>query len=192
VAAPRRGGDDNRCHAKNRRSVRCGNGSLPGQQVCRLHGGSSPQAKRKAAERVLEDQARKALDKLDIQPVDDPLEALSQLAGQILAWKDLLAERVKELQGKYRYETEFNEAIRGEVVLFERAMDRAVQVLAVIAKLNIDERLAAITERQAGMLENALFAAFEAYGFTLDDADHKQNVLTAFTAELAVIPDRVA
>jgi hypothetical protein len=43
-----------RCKANNRNGVRCYAWSMHGQAVCRMHGGSSPQALRKAEERLRE------------------------------------------------------------------------------------------------------------------------------------------
>jgi hypothetical protein len=55
-----------------------------------------------------------------------------------------------------RYSTDGGEAIRGEIVLWERAMDRCLAVLGTIAKLNIDERLVRINERQVNEFTAAL------------------------------------
>lgn len=41
-----------KCKAINRAGVQCGNRPMIGQAVCRMHGGSSPQAKAKTAERL--------------------------------------------------------------------------------------------------------------------------------------------
>lgn len=180
-----------KCTANSRQTgERCGNWppkDYPEITVCRFHGGASPHVKRKAMERRLEEQVRNLFNRLDIKPVDDPLTELSHLAGQVVAWKDHLAGMVDNLKNQYRYETEFNEAIRGEVALFERALDRCAQVLGMIAKLNIDERLAAITERQAQALENGLFAAFDAAGLQITDADQKDEIARAFARHLTVI-----
>jgi hypothetical protein len=45
-----------RCRARNRRGLPCGNFSVLGAQVCRMHGGSAPQVRR-AARRALADDA---------------------------------------------------------------------------------------------------------------------------------------
>jgi hypothetical protein len=178
-----------RCTATSKTTgQRCGKYPKKHFTVCRNHGAASPNAQAKAAERLAEEQARAALDRMNIVPVDDPLTELSLLAGQVLAWKDLIADKVHELNS-YRYEGEHAEQLRGEVVLFERAMDRCISVLNVIAKLNIDERLAAITERQAKQLEDALFAAFDAAGLTINDTDQKEAVARHFGRQLTVLRD---
>lgn len=179
------------CRGTNRAGNPCGRPPMKGAFVCASHGGKAPQVKAAAARRLAEEQARAALDAMSIEPVDDPLTELGKLAGQVVAWKDLLADKVHVLQ-EYRYSTEYNEAIRGEVILFERAMDRCAAVLGLIAKLNIDERLAAISETQAQMLEDALFAAFDAAGLTISDADTKEQITREFARHLAVVPDKVA
>lgn len=50
--APTQGG--RQCTAKNRQGVRCGNAAILGGTVCRTHGGSAPQVRRKAALRLQE------------------------------------------------------------------------------------------------------------------------------------------
>ncbi|MFE5868803.1 hypothetical protein ACFQ6V_09135 [Streptomyces roseifaciens] len=147
----------------------CANWALKGQSVCRYHGGSSRQSKaaaqRRLAEAAMEAQARRTLAALGAAPVDNPLVALSELAGEILAFKTALAERVNELSG-IRYSTDNGEQIRAEVTLYERAMDRAVTVLGTIARLNIDQRLAAISEKQAEAVIRAIDAALAHAGVT--------------------------
>lgn len=136
----------------------------PGQKRCKFHGGASPQAVAKERERVLLAEAQQAMRSMDVEPVDNPLVALSQLAGEILTWKDLMATHVANLQDKLRYEGEHAEQIRGEVLLYERAMDRAVQVLGTIGRLKIDERLAAIKDAQVRQMGRILEGALDALG----------------------------
>lgn len=45
---------DRRCKARNRAGQRCGAWAIHGSTVCRVHGGSAPQVKRKAALRLIE------------------------------------------------------------------------------------------------------------------------------------------
>jgi hypothetical protein len=179
------------CTARSKQSgERCKQYPKRGFTVCKWHGGGTKAAAQKAAERRASQDAAAAWAKVsaDLPAVDDPLTELSKLASQVVAWKDMLAQLVDDLQANYRYETEYNEALRGEVLLFERAMDRCASVLGLIAKLNIDDRLAAIEESQARMLEEGLLAAFEEAGLGITDADAKERVTRAFTRHLAVVP----
>lgn len=133
-----------------------------------MHGGGSRKVKAAAAARVAEAKAQRELGRLaavqgPAEPVADPLTALARLAGEVLRWKDLLAEHVAELQA-LRYGGEGGEQIRGELVLFERALDRCSTVLATIAKLDIDERLARIEEAKAALVLRAIEAALDAAG----------------------------
>ena len=67
----------------------------------------------------------------------DPLTALRQLAGEALALKDLLAERVSELQS-WRYESVLGaEQLRSELVLLERSLDRAQKFALDLARLDL-------------------------------------------------------
>ena len=45
------------CRAHKRSGAQCGNPPMSGGMVCRMHGGSAPQVKRKAAERLLDMQS---------------------------------------------------------------------------------------------------------------------------------------
>ena len=67
----------------------------------------------------------------------DPEAALQQLAGEVLRLKDILAERVSELQA-WRYESKLGaEQLRAELGLLERAQDRAGRLLVDLARLGL-------------------------------------------------------
>lgn len=172
-AQRKRGGqresDKPRCGADTKTTDgTCRNFLEEGQLRCKLHGGASPQARRKQAERVLEAQVQHAIEGMDVKPVENPLTALSMLAGEIIAWKDLMATHVAALKDRLRYEGEHAEQIRGEVLLYERSMDRAVAVLAQIARLKIDERLAAINEAQVKTMSRILEGTLDKLGMSYD------------------------
>ncbi|MBY8341824.1 hypothetical protein JYK17_17480 [Streptomyces sp. KC 17012] len=149
---------------------RCKAWALKGQKVCRVHGGKAPQnlaaGERRVAEEQLEAETRRALAVLDVPPVDNPLTALSELAGQVIAWKDALADRVNELHHIRYTDDKRAEQLRSEVALYERAMDRCVNVLGTIGRLRIDDRLAAISEQQATVVIGAIEAALAHAGVT--------------------------
>lgn len=155
-----------KCTARTARG-RCKRWPTRGATVCATHGGSAPQVRAAAAERVLDDQVRELLAQLGTPkgaPVDNPLDALARLAGQILSFKDAVGELVNELREIRYTDSKGSEQLRSEVALYERAMDRAITVLAAMARLKIDERLVAISELQAEMLFRAVNAGFASAG----------------------------
>lgn len=163
----------------------CGRWANKGAEVCNSHGGRAPQVKAKARERVAERQIGAVLGRLNIVPVHDPLTALAELAGEILAWKELAADRVAQLQELARENHLVgNEDVRADVQVFERAMDRAVTVLATIARLNIDERLAKISEQQAALVREALTKALADAGVP---REQQRETVTHLARHLRVV-----
>lgn len=179
--------DARRCTGTSKRSQkRCKRAAILGGTVCSIHGGKSPRAVAAAAERVLDGQVRAELARLETDPVEDPLRELQRLAGQVLAWKDALGHRVNELTS-IRYTSETGgEQLRAEVALFERAMDRCATVLTAMARLNIDERLARITERQIEVCYGALVAALGGIGLTVEQ---QREARALFARHLRAVPD---
>lgn len=134
---------------------------------CKLHGGSTISHIRSAevaeAERVVREVFGKAV---EVTPIDNPLAVYAQFAGRVMAWLDLMDSLLTNARSP-SYSSELNgEQIRGEVILFERAMDRANTVLGTYAKLNIDDRLSRITEVQQAMVVQAIEAALATAGVT--------------------------
>lgn len=139
----------------------------PGIGRCRLHGGNTGGQKIQAAKIRADRELRSVLAELDVEPVDDPLQALLNLGGQVLAWQEAAATLVNRLNDRIRYEGAAGaEQLRAEVALYERAMDRAAHVLGLIAKLNIEERMVAVSERQADRVISAIDAALAHAGVT--------------------------
>jgi len=157
-----------KCTATARRTGhRCGRWPLKGATVCNSHGARAPQVRAKAARNVAESEVRLTAARVlqERGPVVDPLEQLQLLAGRALAWEQALAERVD--MNKLRYGSNLGtEQVRAEVQLLTQAMQETRTVLAIIAKLNIDERLIAIEKNKADMVFRAIQAALVAAGVT--------------------------
>src|SRR5690242_12098003 len=133
---------------------------------CKLHSGSIPNVVKHIEAKVIEQRARELFGKrVDSGPVDNPLEVFAQLAGRVMGWMRTMDELVHDLDSP-RWAAMTGEQIRGEVLLFERALDRCNTVLATYAKLGIDERLARITEAQSFMVMQAIESALAAAGVT--------------------------
>lgn len=138
--------------------------SHPGTGPCKLHGGSTGSQSARASRIRAEGDARAVLARLGAEPIEDPLAALLKLAGQVVSWQEATASLVNGLE-ELRYEdSKGGEQLRSEVQLYERAMDRAASVLSAIARLNIEERLARVSEQQAAAVVAAIEAALAAAG----------------------------
>lgn len=152
----------------------CTNRKMTGQQICGFHGGHAFQNKaaglRRVAEEKLERQVSNTLARLDVEAVDNPLAALSQLAGQVVAWQNALADKVNALSEVRYQDARGGEQLRSEVALYERAMDRCNTVLGTISRLNIDERMAVINEKQTDRVIAAIEAVLDFLGVTGDQA----------------------
>lgn len=167
------GGERDRCGARKRQ----GDGSPcklpagwgtdhagPGSGPCKLHGGATRNHRKAAADAQAEAGARAILAQLDVQPVGDPIEQLQALAGQALAWRDAIAERVRALTS-LRYESAHGgEQLRAEIGLFERAMDRCQSILTAMAKLNLDERLVRLDEARGRLVRDLVLGVFADLG----------------------------
>ena len=89
--------DPRKCVAHNLRGLPCGRWHIRGGFVCQKHGGASPTTKRKAAARLAEEAAAKAVVTLglpiDISPTDALLGEVAATAGHV-KW---LLGQVREL-----------------------------------------------------------------------------------------------
>lgn len=151
-----------KCTGHSKRTKKpCGNSPMHGSPVCRMHGGATKQARTKARQRRAAAEANALLARLDVPPVDDPFAALAAIAGQAIAFKDILAERVNKLQQIRYRDSKGAEQLRSEVALWERALDRCERFITSMAKLDIDNRLAKISEAQADIVLKAIEAALD-------------------------------
>lgn len=97
-------------------------------------------------------------------PITNPYEELYRLAGQVIKWKDILAEKVAELS-YLSYGTEHTgEQIKGEVQLFTQALAEARSILVSISKLDVEERMVRVAEAQAMMIAEVLGRVLDSLG----------------------------
>jgi hypothetical protein len=176
------GRDGARCGAKTRSGGNCtqvaGWGTdHVGEGPCKLHGGSTPTVRKGAQLRLVEREARELFGRIapEIVPVDNPLAAYAGFAGRVMAWMNLMDELLDELRS-VGYRSEAGEQTAAAVQLYERAMDRTNTVLASYARLNIDTRLAAITEQQAKTVMRAIEAVITLLGASSEQATEARAV----------------
>lgn len=163
--------DESRCTGttknRDRAGERCGEWALKGQKVCKAHGGATPQARKAAAKRIAEaklnEEANEVLTSLGGEPVSNPLTVLGELAGELVAVKNHFRGLVERLES-VRYQGGSGEQIRGELTAYQAALRDTMNAVGLMAKLNIDERLAIITEKQAAKVIAAIDAALISAG----------------------------
>jgi hypothetical protein len=157
---------------------------------CRKHLGNSPTVARAAERERVEHEVRAELARLDVVPVDNPLEELQKLAGRVLAWEKVIGGLVNGLSA-IRYESEHGgEQLRAEVALLERAMDRCERVLVAMARLNVDERLVRVSEKQAAQVVDVLKGALDDLG--IDRNEEEVRTVMARRLRLAAAEERRA
>jgi hypothetical protein len=170
------------CTATSKRSEqRCLNPAIRGSTVCRMHGGSLPSVKDKAARNVAEAVAdakiAQFLSQNQIVPVENPLEALKELAGEIVMVKNWLRDQVTNLSHE---STVQGDQISSVMQLYSNFLDKSDRTLTNIAKLNIDERLSHIQGAQATMMVKVLTEAI----MKLVKDDDKRNEAKVIVGQL--------
>lgn len=148
------------CGAKTRNGTPCKKAPMAGSKRCRNHGGAAPQVRAKAQLRLVEREARELFGKIapEVVPVDNPLAAYAEFTGRVVAWMQLMDSLLGELTSVEVTTAAQGEQVRATVQAFERSMDRVNTVLSSYARLNIDARLASITEQQAKTVMRAIEA----------------------------------
>lgn len=157
------------CGAKTRNGGKCKRYPVDGGLRCKHHGGNSPQALRKAAERVAAREAEKILatygQKADTNPVEALLEEVRWTAGHV-AW---LRERVQELEHKQLTWGRTTEVDKGSgefpgvdvtqaavpnvwLDLYQRERKHLVDVCKAAIGAGIEERRVRLAEQQGDLI----------------------------------------
>ena len=165
-----------RCAAKRRNGEGCGAWAVKGATVCRMHGGSSPQARQAAARRVQEEKAAKEAKRL-AQPIEtDPSQALldlvSSAAGEVAYWRN----RVDEIQDRdeKRLTSGLTKITEGkdrggvttlrtvetvaaiEYRMWTAAQDRLAQYATAALRAGVEERRVRIAEDQGALVAQVI------------------------------------
>lgn len=155
-----------RCRGTTKRTgTPCKRYPIPGGTVCKMHGGGAPQVRAKAARNLAEGELRQLLARKynrDV-PITNPLQELQAQAGRVRAWSEFLEDQITQLRHNSQWDTE---QVNGIAQLFEGALKELRTILVDMARLKIDERLAAIDEMTATMVLDAMKAGFAAAGVT--------------------------
>lgn len=173
-----------RCGATCRDGTPCGRWPAKGQTRCKLHGGGSPQAKRKAAERQVETKLQAQLDTRGAATIDDPIQWLQTIAGEVDQWLALCRGQLAK-----SVDIEQSDAL---IRLYERALHRALEAAATMAKIGIDTKFieqhqARLNDQQGQILirvvERAIAGALAAVDARLDRKTIGEIITDAIDAE---------
>lgn len=161
--------------------IPCRGKAMIGQAVCRVHGGTLPQALARVERERLDaeaqeaiERARNALGARDSAPITDPASELAVLAGEIRATQRAAADLVAGLNDEGSGDDILIATFGGGldvhplVKLLERFTDRSARVLTDMAKLGLAEHMAAVQAGQVDVLDRALRAVLERQGVEAD------------------------
>lgn len=176
-----------RCSAHRRDGQPCTQRPMLGQRVCKMHGGKTPGAVEKAAERQAAAAAEKAIGDLvpllaDAEPIKDPVDVLARMLRVLEQMADTIAGRVNALNGRVGT-GEHLAQLRAEVVLLDRVQDRLVRGAGKLAELGIAERQVELAAGQAEIVVAAFRAGLSAGGAELLP-DVRDAMLRAFLSAL--------
>ena len=157
-------------HVKNgaRKGKPCRRWPARGMTVCRQCGGGAPQVKqageRRRAEAAAVARARLYLAEQGVEAVADPLAALCDHVAQVRAFYAFVHGQVGRMAagGWETRDAKGTTQLSVYVELLERAQDRTLLALSELVKLGFEERLVAITERQAAMVVAVIDRVLEA------------------------------
>jgi len=152
---------------------------------CKLHGGCTPTVSRGAHRQAVEHRARAIIAAEGLEPVADPVAVMTRLAAEAVALVGAFRHMVEGLD-TLRYPTKTGEQLRAEVVLYERALDRAEKFAHDLAKLRLEERVVRITEAQATSLYELITVTLTApeLGLTTDQIESARRLLAAAVRSL--------
>lgn len=183
------------CGAKKKNGELCKAPPPKGATRCVRHGGSSPQAKAKARERVIESDARQILGRIDpTAPQEHPVEMLMKLIqmkwAEIVWLRQKVAEYTEDDLTWGRTEHKVGIGPEGPVdvetfkaeqniwwKLLREAENQAASWTSMAAKAGIDERLTRVSEQTANQFVTALNQILDALQLTDGQRDQVPEVV---------------
>jgi hypothetical protein len=154
-----------RCSAHTRAGRPCLQPPMSGQRVCRMHGGKTPGAVERAAERLQEAEAGRVLAKVwdtTAAPVTDAVAEMQRLAGQMRHAVDVLGSMLGgdhepcELCG--RVDVDLDSA---PGVAWLRQQRELRQLLEAMERLGIAQRYVQVESARINLMAVALERVFE-------------------------------
>jgi hypothetical protein len=169
------------CRAHKRSGQPCTNPPMTGQAVCRMHGGSAPQARAAAEQRVQRAELAKTIGELadacdvaSTDPVDQLQEAL-EVCVRMVAALDYLTSRLglgigegADATGHILMPAKAGAATNPLVTELGTWVDRKARTAKACLDAGISERQVRVMEATAGSFVQALRAILDGLGLTPD------------------------
>jgi hypothetical protein len=162
---------EGRCGARLVSGGHCRRYPIKGAKRCEMHGSGTALARAKAAANVLQAKINGELQLRGWEPVADPVTHYAELAGEILAFKDLAREQVNVLDdwaltiGHFTSHEDGESAFmamaeqaKAVVAVYERALDRAERTLARMIGIGFTAHAHRLAEDRGGAFLGAMRA----------------------------------
>jgi hypothetical protein len=179
--------ESRKCHARNRHGKPCGRWAAPWQAVCASHGAKSGQAKRAARRREITAQAAAVVQDRGYAPMDNPVEALLDVAAETRGVSQFLRAEVGRLDDLTHVDKLGVENVAALLSAYRLALRDAGQLLVAVNRLGLDERRVRIEEAKLRPIVDAVVRALSSPEADLD-FDTIQRVRSAIADELTKIP----
>jgi hypothetical protein len=121
------------CTASRTDGTPCKKQAIHGGTVCDTHGGSAPQVRKAANRRLAELRLATAMESIEVELIDNPIEALQEIVSEARAFKRLLAARLAAADPDQN-----SEGGRALLKAYERSLDRVSDMLGVWIRLGLD------------------------------------------------------
>jgi DNA polymerase III gamma/tau subunit len=168
--------DEQKCHGLSRSNnyKPCPNKeTFPGSGVCKMHGGMNPNvahmALRRATLTSVAKVANEVVEGTVVYP-DNPFDTLNATLVECRHFKELLERKLNQMANEgeeWRFTDKSGaEQLRSEIALYERALDRMVRAATALSKLNLEERFAKLSEKQAMSMIWIINEVFKRVGLT--------------------------
>ena len=193
---PRCGQNHKSCTAHTTAGNPCKAPAVRGMTVCRVHGGSSPNAlqarNRRDQENAAREDAARFAARTDIHPADALLELVHYQAGIVTYWRSRVEEvDAKDLEwGTTQHregsgpegpiDVETKEAVPHVAYrLLVEAQDKLAAYAAAALKAGVDERRVRIAETQGAAVAGAIRAILDQLHLTPEQAELVPTVVPA-------------
>ena len=191
------------CGAKTRGGGTCKNPPVTGATRCRMHGGASPQALRKAQERVAlanaeREAARIGITRRDIHPAEALIELVQFTAGEVDYWRHVVSQ--VDDQDLVWGRTQHRDGVGPEgpvdvttreakphiaYVMLERASDRLATYAAAALKAGVQERQIRLAEQQGAAVAVAIRSILDQLQLTPPQLELVPTIVPAALRSLA-------